>query len=107
MCSLLSIPRLFETWGTQVVVRRFVVSHPFAKCAKGWGTRDFRPFSLSVLDFGDDAFQVDFFVLYVFDLLRAFGFALDGDGSGVAEFVEFAEDSFEINEALTDEDFFA
>src|SRR5277367_6478258 len=67
----------------------------------------FSPRLLSILDSGDDLFEVDFFVLYVFDLLRAFGFALDGDGSGVAEVVEFGEDLFEVDQAFADEDFFA
>ena len=58
-------------------------------------------------DFAKDVFEIDLFVADVFDLLRAAGFAFDGDGSGVTETTQLGEDFFEINEALADEHLFA
>ena len=43
----------------------------------------------------------------VFDLLRAGGFALNGDGAGVAETMKFGEDLAEVHQAFADKNLFA
>ncbi len=52
-------------------------------------------------------FEVDLLVFHVFDLLRAGGFAFDGDCAGVAEIVELREYLHEVDAAGADQDFLA
>ena len=54
---------------------------------------------------GDDALKINLLVLHVFDLLRAGGFAFDGDCAGVAEIVELRDHLHEVDAAGADQDF--
>lgn len=52
----------------------------------------------------ENTLEIDFFLAHIFNLLRPRGFALDGDGAGVAETVQFVEDLEEVDQASADQD---
>src|SRR5580698_5072832 len=70
-----------------------------------------RPLSLrtfsSSQNFVQYSLQIKLLLPHIFNLLRTRRFSLDGDGAGVAEFVQCSEYGFEIDQSLADHDFFA
>src|ERR1700761_8743893 len=58
-------------------------------------------------NFCEHFFEIHLFLADVFDLFGAVGFALDGDGAGVAGFAQADEDFVEVDQAGADQDLFA
>src|SRR5260370_11980188 len=54
-----------------------------------------------------NAFEIKFFLLHIFDLLRDGCLALDRHGACVTQLMQFGEDQFEVDQTLADDNLFA
>src|ERR1700677_3774629 len=65
------------------------------------------PLRCGLLNLPEDAFEIDLFLLHIFDLARARGLTFDRDGSAITELVQLCENHLEVDEPVSDKDLFS